>query len=184
MSNARRILNCLDEKLRQPTELTLYGRAALQLGFDDPPSEFAQSLDVDVVLWVGQAEDLLRQGNLWDAIKEVNDELVGENLYISHFFEETQVTLRAEWKECRVPIEGNWRMLNLYRLANADLFLSKCMRDDPLDLADARYIWAQAGWQAEDVRQIVRSARIPDIDELKDQFDRCVRILLGESLPV
>lgn len=179
MSNAERILNCLDAKLQQRTELTLYGRAALQLGFDQPPPEFAQSMDVDVVLWLGQTEELMAQGNLWDAVAETNRELADDRLYISHFFEEDQIVLKPNWKDRRVMIDGEWRQLKLMRLADEDLFLSKCMRDDPLDLADARFIWARAGWTMDQVKEIMAAARVPDIPELKDQFEHCVSLLLG-----
>jgi len=59
MTYAARILGELDRHLKQVVDLTLYGRAAFQPGFDDPPEEFSQSLDVDTVLWLGQAEELL-----------------------------------------------------------------------------------------------------------------------------
>ncbi|MCB1070916.1 MAG: hypothetical protein KDL31_11225 [Kiritimatiellae bacterium] len=70
MSNAERILLALDRKLDQQVELTLYGRAALQLGFPQANPDYATSLDVD--LWLGQAEALLAQGSFWDAVESVN----------------------------------------------------------------------------------------------------------------
>ena len=44
-----RILNALDERMNAAVDITLYGRAALQLGFKNPPEEYAYSRDVDVV---------------------------------------------------------------------------------------------------------------------------------------
>ncbi len=58
MSNAMEILNLPDSLLKSPAEIVLYDRAALLLGFDKPPPEFALSRDVDVVLHTGQAEAL------------------------------------------------------------------------------------------------------------------------------
>lgn len=55
MNNAKRILACLDRKLNAHIDLTLYGRAAIVLGFECPPDEYALSRDVDAVLWKGQA---------------------------------------------------------------------------------------------------------------------------------
>ena len=55
MTNAERILAELDQRLEASVDLTLYGRAALSLGFESPPAEFAQSMDVDAVLALGQA---------------------------------------------------------------------------------------------------------------------------------
>ena len=60
MTNAERILLVLDGCLASTVELTLYGRAALTLGFDETPEEYALSQDVDAVLWLGQAEALRR----------------------------------------------------------------------------------------------------------------------------
>ena len=67
MNNVTLILNLLDEKLNSKVELTLYGRAALQLGFEKPLEEHALTKDVDAVFQIGQAEMLLAQTNFWEA---------------------------------------------------------------------------------------------------------------------
>lgn len=181
MSNAEQILQALDEQLTGPVDLTLYGRAALQLGFTPARPEFAYSLDVDVVLWMGQADELLVHSNLWEAVERVNHQLAQSRLYISHFFEENQVILTKAWRANRIPLDGPWEKLRLHRLANEDLFLSKCMRADPLDLADARYIWRQSGWSRDDVRRIFLKAQVPDIPELAAEFECCQAKLLAEG---
>lgn len=66
VSNAALILSELDARLSGPVDLTLYGRAALHLGFPDAPPEYASSFDVDGVLWLGQAEDLAAHTNFWE----------------------------------------------------------------------------------------------------------------------
>ncbi len=179
MSNAERILQALDEKLSATVDLTLYGRAALQLGFEQPAPGFAQSLDIDVVLWMGQADELLAHSNLWEAVEKVNRELAQNRLYISHFFEENQVVLTADWRIKRVPLSGLWEHLKLHRLSDEDLFLSKCMRADPLDLADARYIWQEAGWSEKEVWDLFRRAQIPAIPEVAAEFERCKTLLFS-----
>ena len=68
VNNAECILSALDDKLNTAVELTLYGRAALVLGFKDAPEEFAQSKDIDAILWIGQADELARTTNFWEAI--------------------------------------------------------------------------------------------------------------------
>ncbi len=93
MTNAGRILASLDAKLNAPVELTLYGRAALLLGFSDPPEQYAMSRDIDAVMPLGQAEELALATNFWEAVEQVNRELAERELYISHFFEEDQVVL-------------------------------------------------------------------------------------------
>ena len=65
-NNAARILEALDGHLDSAVELTLYGRAALQLGFADPLDEFAFSRDIDAVFWLGQAEELAESTNFWN----------------------------------------------------------------------------------------------------------------------
>ena len=47
-------------------DLTLYGRAAFVLGFKNAPKEFALSKDIDVILSIGQADELARTTNFWE----------------------------------------------------------------------------------------------------------------------
>ena len=130
MSHADRILACLDANLTSRIELTLYGRAALTLGFDETPEDYALSRDVDVVLWLGQAEALNESTNFWEAVDQTNKDLAEDELYVSHFFTEDQVVLLPDWRESRVALPGTYRHLDLYRLGDLDLLLSKlrCLR--------------------------------------------------------
>ncbi len=173
MTNAGRILASLDAKLNAPVELTLYGRAALLLGFSDPPEQYAMSRDIDAVMPLGQAEELALATNFWEAVEQVNRELAERELYISHFFEEDQVVLTPEWRDNRVPIAGTWVRLKLFRLGDVDLFLSKLMRDDAADLADARFIVQRAGLGKETIRRAIARARVPAIPEIEHQFRIC-----------
>ena len=179
MTNAERILLALDEKLRSPVELTLYGRAALLLGYEAPPRECALSRDVDAVLWLGQAEELNERTNFWQAVGEVNEELAEDDLYISHFFTEDQVILRPDWRRHRAAIAGPWKKLALHRLGDVDLLLSKLMRDDPIDQSDARFIVDAAGLTPEEVKRVIASARVPDAAEIREQFELATRRLLA-----
>lgn len=173
VNNAERILSALDAKLNKPVELTLYGRAAFVLGFKNTPKEFARSKDVDAILWIGQADELLRTTNFWEAVEEVNRAFRDQELYISHLFEENQVILTPEWKEQRVRIDGPWEKLRVYRLGNVDLFLSKLMRNDPQDIADAKFVVDRARWNQETIARIIGLARVPDIPEIREQFFIC-----------
>jgi hypothetical protein len=170
MNNADKILTCIDRKLTTNVELTLYGRAALVLGFEHPPDEYALSRDVDVVLWKGQAEMLLDATNFWEAVNAVNAELTDQELYISHFFEEDQVILLPDWRMHRVKIARTWSYLDLFRLGDLDLLLSKLMRDDPIDLEDALFIYEQGRLEVASVTQALQDARVPDIPEIQEQF--------------
>ena len=69
VNNAERILSALNGELNKSVELTRYGRAAFALGFEDAPEEFAQSNDIDAVLWIGQADELARTTNFWEAVE-------------------------------------------------------------------------------------------------------------------
>jgi hypothetical protein len=179
MTNAERILHALDSRLNAPVELTLYGRAALQLGFENPPVEFAKSRDVDAVLWLGQAEELAASTNFWEAIDQVNEQFAEQELFISHLFTEDQVILRPNWRNHCVAVRGVWNRLRLTRLGDLDLLLSKLMRDDALDQADARFIAERARLTRLQVESAIRDARVPDVPEIRDQFARSAQRFLS-----
>jgi hypothetical protein len=163
----------LNDKLNTAVELTLYGRAAFVLGFKDAPEEFAQSKDIDAILWIGQADELARTTNFWETVEEVNRMFRDQELYVSHLFEEDQVVLTPEWKNQRVPLHGSWSKLEVYRLGDIDLFLSKLMRNDAQDIADATFLAKRAGWHREMISHIISLARVPDIPEIREQFVVC-----------
>lgn len=179
MSNALTILLALDEKLTSTIELTLYGRAALQLGYDPPLEEHAQSRDVDAVFWLGQAEALKEGTNFWESIEAVNRELGERGLYISHFFTEDQVILQPDWKVNRIPLIGPWRRLDLFRLGDLDLLLTKLMRDDPLDRKDALFIIERASLALDEIEAAMNRARVPQIPEIQEQFEIAGRKVLA-----
>lgn len=183
MTNAQRILTLLDAQLTSQVELTLYGRAALHLGFPEAPREHALSRDVDAVLWVGQAEALNEKTNFWESIEYVNQELADQELYISHFFTESQVILLPDWHSNRVPLPGDWKHLDLYRLGNIDLLLSKLMRDDPIDRADAQFIGRIANLGVSEIAAAIAKARVPDSPEIQEQFEIACRRLLTMLTP-
>lgn len=59
MNNPLHILQTLDRHLTAPAEITLFGRAALALGYTPSPAAFAATHDVDAILplaWL-DAED-------------------------------------------------------------------------------------------------------------------------------
>lgn len=182
MSNAERILSRLDELLKADVDITLYGRAALLLGYANPKREYALSLDVDAVLWIGQAEALEENGNFWDALEQINEEFEDDGLYMTHLFDEDQVILRPDWREQRVRIQGPFRRLTLYRLADADLLLSKMMRYDPTDLDDLVFVIEQSGFSPALVAGIVEQARLPDSEEIHEQFTLCREWLVRQGL--
>ena len=50
MNNPQHILQTLDRYLTKPAEITIFGRAALALGFPNSPTAFATTHDVDAIL--------------------------------------------------------------------------------------------------------------------------------------
>lgn len=176
MNFAERILTELDSRLDSEIQLCLYGRAAFVLGFGE--GDFAQSYDVDAVLWLGQDEELQRETNFWDALEQVNEVLAPEGLYMSHLFGEEQVILRPCWLDERVKLDGPWKNLKLWRLSDEDLLLSKLMRDDPQDRRDALYLIKERSWGKEKLSALMNEARVPQIDELLEEFEIAGRKLL------
>jgi hypothetical protein len=179
MIHAETILQTLDQELDSPVELTLFGRAALQLGFENPPADYALSRDVDAVLWLGQAEEMAAGTNFWDAIDQVNRQLADEELYISHLFTEDQVILLPDWLANRQAIAGPWKKLSVFRLGNTDLLLSKLMRDDPVDQEDAAFIVREGHLNKETILRAFGEARVPDVPEIREQFELCKQRLLA-----
>lgn len=178
-SNARRILDTLDQWLDSSVDLTLYGRAALHLGLPNAPEELAYSRDVDAVLYMGQAEELAETTNFWEALEKTNETLAADGLYISHLFEESQVILRAEWRQARAPIAGAWRNLRIFRLSDPDLLLSKLMRDDPQDQRDALIIASARPMSLPEIESAMDQAVVPPLAEIEEQFVICRRKFLA-----
>jgi hypothetical protein len=93
-------------------------------------------------------------------------------------FTEDQVILTEGWLENRIPIEGDWERISLFRLSDEDLLLSKLMRDDPHDFEDALFIVETRTWRAPDVKAIVKQARIPESSEIREEFTKALDRLL------
>ena len=141
MVNAERILLALDRQLNHEVPFILYGRAAIALGFRNPPEDVTKSLDVDAIIPVSRTSIFRADTNFWDAQEAVNRELMKEGLYITHLFEANQLVLRLNWEEEILPVMcPAMRWLRLFRPATLDLILTKMMRgDDPQDMADVAF---------------------------------------------
>src|SRR6266404_7325328 len=162
MDNASRILQTLDGHLDHPVRLVLYGRAALQLGFEDPPQEVAESRDVDAIIPLADLDKLSSDESFWDAQDATNRELGPKGLYITHLFRADQVFLRPDWDQHLVPItRPSTRWLRLFRPAALDLVLTKMMRgDDPQDMADIAFLIRHDGVTPDLVERAIADAVI------------------------
>jgi hypothetical protein len=181
MNHSRFILSTLDQHLSKPTTLILYGRAALALGFDPALPAAFLSRDVDVILPEAQSQALDNDPEFWSALEAANAGLEASGLYMTHLFDEHQVILRPEWLEHLVAIPApELRHITLYRPHDLDLLLTKMMRGpDPQDMADADFIIQSAKLTQAEIKQAIKSARLPDIPELQTLFDEAVSVVLA-----
>jgi len=174
MDNATLILQVLDRHLDHPVRLILYGRAALQLGFEQPPGDAAESKDVDCIVPVEDADELSGDLGFWDAQQATNTELRPKGLYITHLFRADQVFLRRDWLKHLVPIRRvSTRWLQLWRPATLDLILTKMMRgDDAQDMADVAFLLRQDKNSLAQIDAALAEAVLPDLVELREAFER------------
>ena len=171
MNNPLRILQTLDRHLAAPAEITLFGRAALALGYASSPPAFAATQDVDAILplaWLAAADENL---DFWEAQQRTNVELEPEGLYLTHLFRELEVILTPDWfSRCvRIPLE--LRSLAVFRPATLDLILTKMARGDENDLADIAFLLTREPLTADQLRAAFARARVPDIPETRDLFN-------------
>jgi hypothetical protein len=188
MTNPERILLTLDRHLDHEVALVIYGRAALALGFEDPPAAVRQTLDVDAIIPMSRVDAFRSDGRFWDAQEATNQELEPEGLYVTHLFEARELFLRPDWEQHLVPVtRPPTRWLRLFRPATVDLILTKMMRgDDPQDLADIEFLLRHDRITSAQIEEALRLAVIPDLVELREAFERAkprVRELAGRTLP-
>jgi hypothetical protein len=126
MNNPVEIVRTLNRHLTKPTELTLFGRAALALVDGIIP---IASGDPDIDFWLAQ--------------QATNEELKNRGLYITHLFSETDVILRPNWLSGRIAINLELEKLRLFRPATIDLILTKMARGDEQDLEDIRFLFSR-----------------------------------------
>lgn len=170
MNNPLRILQALDRHLTAPGELTLFGRAALALGYPKSPAEFAATRDVDAILplsWLAAPDP---QADFWQAQQRANAELAPEGLYLTHLFRESDVILTPDWLEHRVRIALELPRLKLFRPATVDLILTKMARGDEHDLADIGFLLEREPITMAQLETAFRRARVPDVPEIRERF--------------
>jgi len=180
MDNASLILQTLDEQLDHPVRLVLYGRAALQLGFANPPQGVAQSKDVDCIIPAAELGALTEDTGFWDAQEATNQKLRPLGLYITHLFRDDQVFLRQGWEQLVEPIpKTSLRWLRLFRPATIDLVLTKMMRgSDPQDMADAEFLIRHDRLTEAQLREAFTQMKPIELVELRDAFAKAKPMVL------
>ena len=184
MNNPLRILQAVDARLDQPFELYLFGRAALVLGFSDPPATAAATQDVDGIIPSNLLAGLQANDAWWTALQSANDELAAEGLYLTHLFDEEQIILRAGWLAQAVDLPKlTMRFLRLRRPATIDLILTKMMRGpDPEDMQDVRfYLEREPTIGFEELQEAFSLAIGPDVPEIWQLFEAAKPIVLAAA---
>ncbi|MBK8092135.1 MAG: hypothetical protein IPK32_09190 [Verrucomicrobiaceae bacterium] len=69
LDNPTRILLELDSHLDHAVELTLIGKSAIWLGYDDPPSGYGVTADVDLVIPVEHSEGMDHDIAFWQSLQ-------------------------------------------------------------------------------------------------------------------
>ena len=170
MNNPLRILQTFDRHLSVPTEMTLFGRAALALGYPGSHADFAATRDVDVILplsWLAADDENI---DFWQAQQRTNAELEAEGLYLTRLFRELEVILTPDWPTRRVRLLLEYRRLTVFRPSTLDLILTKMARADENDLADIRFLLSQENSSSEQLRAAFLRARVPDVPEIQELF--------------
>lgn len=171
VNNPLFILQTLDGRLDHPVELTLYGRAALALGFPAHESRHETTQDVDAIIPLAQLDELRADEQFWEARDATNAALAEHDLYLTHLFTEADVFLLPDWLKRRVPIAASFTHLKLFRPATLDLVLTKMMRGaDPEDLSDIKFLLDREPVSEAELRAAFDRARLPDIQELREAF--------------
>jgi len=185
VNNPLIILQVLDRHLDHPVELTLYGRAALALGFPAHEVCHEATLDVDAIIPLQQLDRLRADAQFWDARDAANAELAEQGLYITHLFSEADVFLLPDWLNRRVAIPGSFNHLRLYRPATLDLILTKMMRGaDPEDLSDIEFLLKNEPLTEAQLSAAFSRVRLPDIQELRDAFHAAQPKVLALARPL
>ncbi len=170
MNNPLRILQTFDRELTLPAEITLFGRAALVLGFPGSPAAFGATRDVDAILplpWLAAADEHL---DFWEAQQRVNAELEPDGLYLTHLFRELDVILTPDWINHRRRIPLELTRLAVFRPSTIDLVLTKMARGDENDMSDIDFLLRQEPLGVDQMREAFQRARVPDVDEIRDIF--------------
>lgn len=174
MSNAARILTVLDGLLTREAPLIIYGRAAIALGFENPPPATLRSLDVDALLTTSYETAFADTPEFWEAQGELNRLLEDEGLYMTHIFPADMVFLRRQWESQIVPVlRPALKYLKLFRPATLDLLLTKMMRgNDAQDMQDIDFLIRHDRLTRPQIEVTFTDAVFPDNQELRDAFAR------------
>jgi hypothetical protein len=170
MSNPLRILQAFDRHLTGPADMTLFGRAALALGFPGAPAGFHNTRDVDAILsfkWLASEDENI---DFWLAQQSTNAELSKDGLYLTHLFRESEIIIQPDWSARCVRLSLPLAHLAVYRPATVDLVLTKMARGDEQDLEDIQFLFRQEPLSPRELQAAFERARVPDVAEIRQLF--------------
>jgi hypothetical protein len=172
MSNPLRILKAPDQHLTLPAEITLFGRAALALGYAQAPAHFHNTQDVDGILPLGWLQPPDEHEDFWQAVQRTNIELEPDGLYLTHLFRELDVILQPDWINRRLRLVLGLQKLAVFRPATIDLILTKMARADEDDLQDIHFLLRQESLTRNQLEMAFARARVPEVSEIQELFNR------------
>jgi len=184
MNPTQTIAETLDRNLTRPTEIVVFGAAALLLD-----RKFALRMggrttnDIDIIIPADRELKVNTDREFWRALDATNRELEPSGLYITHIFPEREVALTPEWKQHTVPLpQERLTKLNLLRPRVLDLVISKMGRGDAQDIADVRSmlrLHREVTGLEITAAQIAEAAKRASVSEVyRDIFPRaCERIV-------
>ena len=172
VSNPLRILKALDQHLTLPAEITLFGRAALALGYAQASAHFHNTEDVDGILPLAWLQPPDTHQDFWQAVERTNVELEPDGLYLTHLFRELDVILQPDWINRRLRLAVGLQKLAVFRPATIDLILTKMARADEDDLQDIQFLLQQESLTREQLTIAFTRARVPDVPEIQELFNR------------
>jgi hypothetical protein len=167
MNNPLEILRTLDRHLGGPAELTVFGRAALSVGYPNPIPDYGATHDVDGIIPITRDDPNV---DFWLAQQATNAELKHRGLYITHLFSELDVILQPDWHSNRVALNMHLTKLSVFRPATVDLILTKMARGDAQDLEDIRFLLQQEHLTQNELSDAFSRARVPEVREIKELF--------------
>ena len=111
----------------------------------------------------------------------MNKSLESRGLYLTHIFQEDQVFLRPDWEKHIKPVlRPSTHRLKLFRPDTVDLILTKMMRgEDAQDMEDIQFLVESEGVTLEEMEPAFASVRIPDVEELRETFQKALLHVRG-----
>ena len=120
----------------------------------------------------------------WEAVDQTNKALEPSGLYVTHLFADDQIVIRPDWLDRIVPIACGLQQARVFRPASLDLLMTKMMRNDPQEWEDIGFLLRHEQISRCDIEGAVRTARVPDLPELRAIFAEMVPLVeaLAETI--